>query len=166
MPKSPRSLRIRPATPRDIPAMVSLIRGLAKYEHLLKHCHTSPARLRRHGFGPNRYFETLIATRAGRPIGLAIYFFTYSTFASQPILFIEDIFVLPEERGSGAGKALMAALAKVAVKKRCTQMQWLVLDWNALAIDFYNRLGARLDKTWLLTRLATKHIRKLARKTS
>jgi GNAT superfamily N-acetyltransferase len=163
MSSSPRTLRIRPATTRDVPAMLSLIRGLAKYERLTRHCHATARNLRRHGFGPHRYFQTLIATRAGCPIGVAVYFFTYSTFASQPILFIEDIFVLPEARGAGAGKSLMVALAKIAAKKRCAQMQWHVLHWNTPAIDFYNRLGARLDKTWLLTRLSGKHIRKLAR---
>jgi GNAT superfamily N-acetyltransferase len=165
MPKSKSSPkpRIRPGTPRDIPAIVSLIRGLAKYERLTRYCRTDARRLRRDGFGRHRYFETLICTRASRTIGFALYYFAYSTFASSPILFIEDIFVLPSERGNGAGTALMKALARVAIRKHCRQMEWIVLDWNAPAIRMYRRLGAHLDRSWVLTRLTDKNLRRLAR---
>jgi GNAT superfamily N-acetyltransferase len=156
-------LSIRPATPSDIPAIVSLVRGLAKYERLSNHCHPSPARLRRHAFGKTRYFESLICELNGHPIGVAIYYFTYSTFTSSPSLFIEDIFVKPAHRHQGAGKALMKSLARIAAKKRCNQMQWLVLAWNKPAIRFYDNLGARLDRTWLLTRLSSKNLRRLAK---
>jgi GNAT superfamily N-acetyltransferase len=155
-------LRIRPGTKRDIPAIVTLIRGLAKYERLTRYCRTNASRLRRDGFGKHRYFETLICKRQGRTIGCAVYYFAYSTFSSSPVLFIEDIFVLPSDRGQGAGTALMKSLAQVAVKKRCNQMEWIVLGWNKPAINFYNRLGARLDRTWVLTRLTGKHIARLA----
>ncbi len=161
--KSSPKLRIRPGTPRDIPAIVSLIRGLAKYERLSRWCRTDARRLRRDGFGRHRYFETLICTRAGRAIAFALYYFAYSTFSSSPVLFIEDIFVLPAERGGGAGTALMKSLARVAVRKRCRQMEWIVLDWNKPAIRFYRRLGARLDRTWVLTRLTGAKLRRLAR---
>ncbi|MGA2509741.1 MAG: GNAT family N-acetyltransferase [Candidatus Acidiferrales bacterium] len=156
-------LRIRPGTVRDIPAIVSLIRALAKYERLTQYCKANAKRLRRDGFGRRRFFETLICTRGGRPVGYAVYYFAYSTFGSTPVLFIEDIFVLPEERGKGAGKALMTALARAAVRKGCEQMEWIVLDWNAPAIKFYRRLGARPDKTWVLTRLTGANLRRLAR---
>jgi GNAT superfamily N-acetyltransferase len=162
-PKKKSVLRIRPGTARDIPAILSLIRGLAKYERLIRHCRPSAARLRRHGFGRRPYFGTLLCTRASHPIGYAVYYFTYSSFTCRPSLFIEDIFVLPDERGNGAGKALMSALARVAVRKGCGQMEWIVLDWNAPAIRFYRRLGARLDKTWVLTRLTGSRVRRLAR---
>ncbi|MDR3721645.1 MAG: GNAT family N-acetyltransferase [Candidatus Acidoferrales bacterium] len=164
MPRSKTSppLHIHPGTARDIPAMLSLIRGLAKYERLAPYCRVNAKRFRRDGFGRHRYFETLLCTRAGRPIGVAVYYFAYSTFACEPVLFIEDLFVLLEERGTGAGKAMMSALARIAVRKGCGQMEWIVLGWNAPAIRFYARLGARLDKTWVLTRLAHKHIRRLA----
>jgi GNAT superfamily N-acetyltransferase len=162
-PEKRSALRIRPGTPRDIPALLTLIHGLAKYERLTRHCRTSAARLRSHGFGRHRYFESLLCTRAGRPIGYAIYYFTYSSFTCRPSLFIEDIFVLPSDRGSGAGKALMSALARLAVRKGCGQMEWIVLDWNTPAIRFYRRLGARLNKTWVLTRLSAAHVRRLAR---
>ena len=161
-PKSAPRLRIRRGTPRDVPAIVSLIRGLAKYERLTRDCRTDARRLRRDGFGRHRYFETLVCTRAGRTIGFAVYYFAYSTFASTPVLFIEDIFVESNERGGGAGTALMKALAQVAVRKRCSQMEWIVLDWNTPAIRFYRRFGARLDRTWVLTRLSGSKILRLA----
>ncbi|HXO88092.1 MAG TPA: GNAT family N-acetyltransferase [Candidatus Acidoferrales bacterium] len=161
-PKSAPRLRIRRGTPRDVPAIVSLIRGLAKYERLTRDCRTDARRLRRDGFGRHRYFETLVCTSDGRTIGFALYYFAYSTFASTPVLFIEDIFVESNERGGGAGTALMKALAQVAVRKRCSQMEWIVLDWNTPAIRFYRRLGARLDRTWVLTRLSGSNILRLA----
>ena len=165
MPKSHPApkLRIRPGTARDIPDIVSLIRGLAKYERLTRHCRTDARRLRQDGFGRHRYFETLLCTRGGRAVGFALYYFAYSTFSSSPVLFIEDIFVQPAERGNGAGALLMKALARAALGKRCRQMEWIVLDWNNAAIRFYRRLGARLDRTWVLTRLTDKNLRRLAR---
>ena len=85
----------------------------------------TPALLRRHGFGRRRYFDSLVCTRAGRVIGYAVYYFAYSTFSCGPVLFVEDIYVLPEERGRGAGKALMIELARIAVHEGCNQMEWL-----------------------------------------
>ena len=156
-------LRIRPAAARDTPVVLGLVRGLAKYERLLQSFRPNAKRFRRHGFGRRRYFDTLICTQAGRPIAFALYYFTYSTFACRPILFIEDLFVLPDERGQGTGKALMSALARIAIRKGCSQMAWNVLDWNAPAIKFYRRLGAGLIKTWLLARLEDAPLRRLAR---
>ncbi len=144
--------------------MLTLIRGLAKYERLTPYLRLSAKRLRRDGFGRRRYFDSLICTRAGRPVGYAIYYFAYSSFSCSPVLFIEDIFVLPAERGRGAGRAMMASLAKVAVKRGCNQMEWIVLDWNRPSIDFYRKLGARLDQTWVLTRLTDARLRRLARR--
>jgi len=158
--------RIRPGTKRDIPTIVALIRGLAKYERLSKHCRTSAKRLRRDGFGRHRYFRTLLCTRAGRAIGVAVYYFAYSTFSGSPVLFVEDIFVVPSERGAGAGTALMKALARAAVKEGCNQMEWIVLGWNKPAIRFYARLGARLDRTWVLIRLTGANLLRLARSQS
>lgn len=155
-------LRIRPGTSRDTPILLRMIRGLAKYERLLREYRADAKRFRRHGFGRRRYFETLICTQAGHPIGFALYYFTYSTFACRPILFIEDLFVLPEQRGKSAGKALMSALAHIATRKECAQMAWNVLHWNTPAIKFYRRLGANLDKTWLLMRLGDAPLRHLA----
>ncbi len=156
-------LRIRPATPRDTPVVLEFVRGLAKYERLLQWFRPNAKRFRRHGFGRRRYFDTLICAQAGRPIAFALYYFTYSTFACRPILFIEDLFVLPDERGEGAGKALMSAMARIAIRKGCSQMAWNVLNWNTPAIKFYRRLGASLVKTWLLVRLEDAPLRRLAR---
>ena len=156
-------LRIRPGASRDIAAMMALIRGLAKYERLLGKYRPDAKRFRRHGFGRHRYFETLICTQGGRPIGFALYYFVYSTFACRPILFIEDLFVLTDQRGKGAGKALMSTLARIAIRKKCSQMAWNVLDWNTPAIKFYRRLGASLDKTWLIMRLVDAPLRRVAR---
>ena len=158
-----RSLVIRRGTARDVPTILSLIRGLAEYERLAHEVRASAARVRAHGFGPRRYFETLICRRAGRPIGFALYFFTYSTFLAQPTLYLEDLFVLPEERGAGAGKALLKALARIAVRRGCGRLEWAVLDWNRPAIGFYKRLGARLHKQWIITRLTGTALRRLAR---
>ena len=159
-------LTIRPGTPRDIAAIVRLIRGLARYEHLEHTVKIDASRVRRHGFGARPYFETLLCRRSGRVIGFALYYFTYSTFLAQPTLYIEDLFVEPEERGAGAGKALIRALARVAVRRGCGRMEWTVLDWNRPAIQFYKRIGATLRKEWVLTRLTGAPLRRLARAVS
>jgi len=157
------TLQIRRGAVRDIPTIISLIRELAKYERLLRHARLDAKRLRRDGFGRRRYFESLICTRGKRPIGYAAYYFAYSTFTCGPVLFVEDILVLPEERGHGAGTALMIELARIAIREGCDQMEWLVLDWNAPSIKFYEGLGARLDKSWILTRLTGANLHRLAR---
>lgn len=157
------TLRIRRATRRDTPTIVALIRGLAEYERLSHEVRITADRVRRHGFGRRPYFETLICHRDGKAVGFALYFFTYSTFLARPTLYLEDLFVRPEERGRGAGRALLAALARIAVQRRCGRMEWAVLDWNAPAIRFYERLGARLRRDWILTRLAGAALRRLAR---
>jgi len=161
--KGPRGLTIRRGTRRDVPTILALIRGLAEYERLLPEMKATAARIRHHGFGRRPYFETLICRRGARPVGFALYFFTYSTFVGRPSLYLEDLFVLPQERGNGAGKALLRALAKIAVKRRCGRMEWAVLDWNRPAIRFYERLGARLRKEWILTRITGAPLRRLAR---
>jgi len=157
------ALTIRRGTRRDIPTILALVRGLADYERLLHECVATPARLRRDGFGRRPYFQTLICRRRGRPVGFALYFFTYSTFLARPSLYLEDLFVLPEERGGGAGKALLRALARIAVRRGCGRMEWAVLDWNRPAIGFYRRLGAQLKRQWILTRLTGPPLRRLAR---
>jgi GNAT superfamily N-acetyltransferase len=156
------AFRFRRGTARDVPVILRLIRALAKYERLTRYLQLDAKRLRRDGFGRRRYFESLICARAGRPVGYAMYYFAYSSFTCSPVLFVEDIFVLPEERGGGAGKAMMSALARIAVRRGCHQMEWIVLDWNARSIGFYRSLGARLDKAWVLTRLTDARLRRLA----
>ena len=156
------ALSIRRGTPRDAPTILRLIRGLAEYERLAHQMEATAARIRRHGFGRRPYFETLICRRGGKPVGFALYFYTYSTFLGRPSLYLEDLFVLPDERGHGAGKALLRALARIAVDRGCGRMEWTVLDWNRPAIRFYRRLDARLHKEWILTRLTGPALRRLA----
>jgi GNAT superfamily N-acetyltransferase len=156
-------LHVRPGRRADAPTIVALIRGLAEYEKLAHECEATVARIRRHGFGARRYFETLICERDGAAVGFALYFFTFSTFLTRPTLYLEDLFVLPTERGRGAGKALLSALARIAVRRGCGRMEWAVLDWNTPSIGFYERLGARLRRDWILTRLSGAPLRQLAR---
>ncbi len=143
--------------------ILRLIRGLAEYERLARQMEATAGRIRRHGFGRRRYFEALICRRGRTPIGLALYYFTYSTFVGRPTLYLEDLFVLPAERGHGAGRALLRALAKIAVRHGCGRMEWAVLDWNTPSIRFYRKLGATLRREWILTRLAGAPLRRLAR---
>jgi GNAT superfamily N-acetyltransferase len=154
---------IAPATAADAATILELIRGLAAYERLAHEVEATVGRVRRHGFGRERYFQALICRRDGRAIGFALYFFTYSTFLARPCLYLEDLFVLPDERGSGAGRALLSALAKIAVKRHCGRLEWAVLDWNRPAIRFYKRLGARLRREWILTDLTGAALARLAR---
>ncbi len=148
---------------RDVPTILRLIRGLAEYERLAPQMEATAERIRRHGFGRPRYFETLICRRGRTPIGFALYYFTYSTFLGRPTLYLEDLFVLAEARGHGAGRALLRALAKVAVRRGCGRMEWTVLDWNTPSIRFYRKLGAKLRREWILTRLTGAPLRRLAR---
>jgi GNAT superfamily N-acetyltransferase len=156
-------LVIRRGTRRDVPTILALIRGLAEYERLAHEVEATAARVRAHGFGRRRYFETIICRRGGKPVGFALYFFTYSTFLARPTLYLEDLFVRPEERGTGAGKALLRTLARIAVRRGCGRLEWAVLDWNRPAIGFYKRLGATLRREWILTRLTGAPLRHLAR---
>src|SRR5262245_49007622 len=158
-----KGLRVRAGTRRDASTILALIRGLAAYEKLAHECRATLGGIRRHGFGTKRYFETLICERDGEAVGFALYFFTFSTFLARPTLYLEDLFVVPEERGKGAGRALLSALARVALRKGCGRMEWAVLDWNTPSIGFYERLGAELRREWVLTRLTGSSLRNLAR---
>jgi GNAT superfamily N-acetyltransferase len=155
-------LRVRRGTVGDIRTMLSMIRALAEYERLASTVKATAARIRRDGFGRRPHFETLICQEGKKAVGFALYFFTYSTFLARPTLYVEDLFVLPELRGKGAGKSLLVALARIAVQRGCGRMEWTVLDWNARAIKFYKRLGASLRKEWILTRLTGRSLRRMA----
>lgn len=156
-------LSIRAGTSRDIPVILAMIRGLAEYEHLASEVKATATRLRRDGSGRRRYFETLVCGRGRKIVGFALYFYTYSTFAGRPSLYIEDLFVLPAERGKGAGKALLSALARIALLRGCGRMEWVVLRENDPAIRFYERIGAKLHQEWIVTRLSVTHLRSLAK---
>jgi GNAT superfamily N-acetyltransferase len=156
-------LRIQSGKAADVAIILEMIRGLARYERLAHQVTATAARLRAHGFGRSPYFRTLICRRGGQSVGFALYFFTYSTFLAQPTLYVEDIYVLPAERGQGAGRALLTALARIALRRRCGRMEWAVLDWNKPAIRFYESLGAVLRRDWILTRLTGSNLLQLAR---
>jgi GNAT superfamily N-acetyltransferase len=158
-----RALSIRRGTLRDVPVILGLIRGLAEYERLAHEAVATADQIRRHGFGRRRYFETIICRRGREPIGFALFFFTYSTFLGRPTLYLEDLFVVPAERGRGAGRALLAELARIAKRRGCGRMEWAVLDWNTPSIRFYQKLGAKLRRQWILTRLTGAPLTRLAR---
>lgn len=136
--------------------------GLAVYERRHQQVKSTPAVLRRHGSGRRPYFNALICRRGAEPIGVAVYLMTYSTFAGRPTLYIEDIFVLPEFRGEGAGLALMRAMARIAVRAGCGRIAWSVLRWNTPAIRFYRRLGAETVTAWSSMELGPKALTRLA----
>ncbi|HOT95811.1 MAG TPA: GNAT family N-acetyltransferase [bacterium] len=146
---------IRPATAADATALLELIRGIAEYERLTHAVINTEAAILKNGFGPDPYFHALLCEAPGRerPVGFALYFFTYSTFTGKPSLYLEDLFVRPEERGSGFGKALFLELVRIAREKECGRMEWSVLNWNRPAIDFYLRMGAKPLDDWTVYRL-------------
>lgn len=153
---------IRSATPADVPGILQLIRALADYEKLSHQVVVDEARLREHLFGPRPYAEVLLAEEAGQLVGYALFFHTYSTFLGQPSLYLEDLFVLPSQRGRGFGKALLARLARLAVERNCGRFEWMVLDWNTPAIQFYESLGAALQPEWKLCRMTGEALQRFA----
>ena len=154
--------RVRPLTPADVPAFLDLIDALADYEHLPRPTADARERLTRDALAEPPRYQVLLAERAGRVVGYAVYFFTYSTFLARPTLYLEDIFVLEAARRGGAGLALMRELARVAVRAGCGRMEWSVLHWNTPAMAFYDQLGAAPLKEWQPYRMTGEEIRKLA----
>ncbi|HSY72140.1 MAG TPA: GNAT family N-acetyltransferase [Alloacidobacterium sp.] len=144
--------RIRLATPSDIPLMHSLVHALAEFEREPHSVEITEEQLLRDGFGAHPYYECLIAEEDGVPAGFALYFPIYSTWQG-PSLHLEDLFVLPEFRGRGVGKALLNQVAAAAVKRGCARLQWDVLDWNQPAIDFYHSIGATMLGDWRRMRM-------------
>ncbi len=144
---------IRSATAADVPLILGFIRALATYEKLLPEVVATEESLRRTLFSAAPAAQVVIAEVDGRPAGFALYFFNYSTFLAQPGLYLEDLFVQPEFRGHGTGKALLLHLAKIANARGCGRMEWSVLDWNEPAKGFYRKLGARLLEDWRICRL-------------
>jgi GNAT superfamily N-acetyltransferase len=142
--------------------ILSFIRGLAEYERLLDECVATEDLLREHLFGAHPYCEVVIAEDAEGPAGFALFFHNYSTFLAKPGIYLEDLFVLPERRGRGLGKALLAHLANLAVERGCGRLEWSVLDWNEPSIGFYRSLGARLLDEWTICRVSGVALAKLA----
>jgi GNAT superfamily N-acetyltransferase len=147
------SLSIRPATPDDLSLIASLIRALADYEKLADEVRFDEAVLGAKLFGARPYAEVIIGEIDGAPQGFALFFHNFSTFEGKPGIYLEDLFVRPEARGSGLGKALLARLAALAVERDCARLEWSVLDWNEPAIGFYKKLGARLMDEWTVMRV-------------
>jgi GNAT superfamily N-acetyltransferase len=146
-------LKIRPAEERDVDAIFDLIRGLAEYEKLSDRVMGNSELLRLHLFGERPYAEAIVAELGDRAIGFALFFHNYSTFLTQPGLYIEDVFVRLEYRRQGVGKALLGAVAKIAVDRGCGRLEWSVLEWNQNAIEFYQSLGATVLPDWKICRL-------------
>ena len=153
---------IRPATPHDVPAILGFIRELADYENLSHEVTATVDEMRAQLFGPTPRAEVLIACENEIPVGLALFFHNFSTFLAKPGLYIEDIFIQPVHRGKGYGKALMVALARLAIDRGCGRFEWTVLDWNQPSIDFYKSLGAELKPEWVITRVAGPALEALA----
>jgi GNAT superfamily N-acetyltransferase len=153
---------LRLATAADADTIFGLIQGLAAYEKLTHEVTGSPERLRAHLFGERRYAEVILADADGRSVGFALFFHSYSTFLTAPGLYLEDLFVEPAYRGRGIGAALLAAVARTAVERGCGRLEWAVLDWNAPAIGFYARRGARVLPDWRICRVTGEALARLA----
>jgi GNAT superfamily N-acetyltransferase len=153
---------IRPATEADLGTIEELIRALAAYERLAHEVVMDADLLRKGLFGERRYAEVLIAEEDGEPAGFALFFHNFSTFVGRPGIYLEDLFVKPEQRGKGTGRALLKRLAEIAVERGCGRLEWAVLDWNEPAIGFYKKLGARPNDDWTVFRLAGESLNNLA----
>ena len=146
-------LTIRPATPADIPTLLRFIRDLAIYENAEDQAQATPSHLQRTLFDAGASAHALVCERDSTAIGFAVYFFNYSTWQGRNGLYLEDLYVDPAARGSGAGKALLQHLAQLAVAKGCGRMEWAVLNWNTPAMEFYESFGARPKDDWISYRL-------------
>ena len=147
------SVSIRTAVRADLPLIAQFIRDLAEYEKLSHEVRFDEAVLGDRLFGARPYAEVLIGEIDGAPQGFALFFHNFSTFEGRPGVYLEDLFVRPEARGSGLGKALLAALAQIALERDCARLEWSVLDWNDPAIAFYNALGAKPMDEWTVMRV-------------
>ena len=156
---------IRPAEPRDVKEIANLIRELADYEKLSDEVTFDIAELHDHLFGQRPYAEVLMAEHdeTHAVVGFAFFFHNYSTFCGKPGIYLEDLFVRPQYRGLGYGKALLAALARLAIGRNCARLEWAVLNWNTPSIEFYKSLGARPQTEWTVYRLVDEPLEKLAK---
>ena len=155
-------LRIEPATELDIPLILEFIRGLAEYEGHLDRVEATEERIRKTLFGAEPAADVVLAYENELAVGFAVFFYTYSTFVGQPGLYLEDLYVKPEARGKGVGRALLRYLARLAKGKGCGRIEWAVLNWNDSAIRFYKNLGAVPMVDWDVYRLRRDEVDKLA----
>ncbi|PIQ62266.1 MAG: N-acetyltransferase [Bacteroidetes bacterium CG12_big_fil_rev_8_21_14_0_65_60_17] len=162
---------IRFAVRDDVPLILEFIEGLADYEKLRHECVATEALLEETLFGERPGAEVLLAFREGEPgraperipVGFALFFHSYSTFLARPGIWLEDLFVIPEARGQGHGKALLARLADLAVERRCGRLEWAVLNWNTPAIDFYESIGAVAQDEWTTYRVSRDALDRLSK---
>jgi GNAT superfamily N-acetyltransferase len=151
---TPHAFNIRPATSEDVAAIHALVRELAVYEKLEHLMVSAPDDFNRELFGPDARIECIMAIENETAVGFALYFHNFSTFLGRKGLYLEDLFVKPECRGKGYGKALLVRLAKIAVARNCGRFEWSVLDWNTPSIEFYKAMGATVMPEWNIVRAA------------
>ena len=156
------SIRIVPAQASDVPVILAMIRALAEYEQLTHEVVATEDGLRQSLFGPRPAGEVVLAYAGETPVGFALFFHNFSTFLGQHGLYLEDLFVVPEWRGKGVGKQLLAHVAAIAESRNCGRMEWAVLDWNESAIAFYRRMGAHVLDEWRICRLTGSELRAAA----
>ena len=154
---------IRPATASDVVAIHGLVRDLAVYEKLEHLMVSTPEDFARELFGPNARIECIVATADEKAVGFALFFHNFSTFLGRKGLYLEDLFVEPEWRGKGYGKALLVRLAQIAVERNCGRFEWSVLDWNTPSIEFYKAMGATVMPEWNIVRAAGDALTRMAR---
>ncbi|NJP11161.1 MAG: GNAT family N-acetyltransferase [Leptolyngbyaceae cyanobacterium RU_5_1] len=153
---------LRPAIAEDVAVIFRLIQALAEYEKLSHAVTGGVDLLQEHLFGARRYVEAILAEVNGEAVGFALFFYSYSTFLTKPGIYLEDLFVLPEYRRQGLGKALLHYLAQRAVAEGCGRLEWSVLDWNEPAISFYQRMGADVLPDWRICRVTGDSLAQLA----
>ncbi|MDH6057450.1 GNAT family N-acetyltransferase [Umezakia ovalisporum] len=158
-------LILRFAQPADSNVLFDLIKGLAEYEQLSQAVTGDALALKEHLFGSPKYVEAVLAEYPGQVVGFALFFYNYSTFLTKPGIYLEDLFVLPQYRRQGIGKALLSKLAQIAIERNCGRLEWSVLDWNESAQAFYRSMGANILNDWRICRVTEKAMQQLANKT-
>ena len=156
------AVSIKPARPGDVPLILAMVRELAEYERLADRVVATEDALEKHLFGAKPAAEAVIARDGDDPVGFALFYTTFSTFLAQAGIWLEDLFVRPEHRARGAGKALLRHLARVAVDRGYGRLEWAALDWNEPALGFYRNLGAEQIGDWITHRLDGDAIIRLA----
>jgi GNAT superfamily N-acetyltransferase len=157
-----RQISIRRATPADVSLILTFIRELATYEKLAHEVVAREEDFHEALFGAHPVVEAVIASLDGEPVGYALFFANFSTFLGKPGLYLEDLYVRPEARGHGAGRALLEHLAQIAVDRKWGRFEWAVLDWNEPSINFYKKMGARAMDEWTIFRMTGEALKKLA----
>jgi GNAT superfamily N-acetyltransferase len=156
--------QIRPLARGEVPILLELIRELARFERLEHGVEATVRSLRNSLFGPNPAAGALLAWRGGEPAGYAIYFYTFSSFIGRRGIWLEDLYVRPAFRGKGLGQALLGAVARIGANHNCGRFEWTALDWNKRALNFYSGLGAQVMGQWILFRMNSRQMRRLAAK--